>query len=122
MVVDGQDSHRPSWRRVCHVELETASSRQSVVATVKKARRAPAVTGGSGAPKHLAASMRVARSELGPAHTTIAATRDLIRRVAAEARSDAAGAANLALVGRFERVTGVAIEELEQFSADWPTE
>ena len=66
--------------------------------------------------------MRVARSEIGPAHTTIASTRELIRRVAAEARTDAAGAANLALVGRFEKVTGVSIDELEQLSADWPAE
>lgn len=92
------------------------------MATAKKSRTPPPPAGGVGAPKHLAASLRVARSELGPAHTTIASARDLIRRVAAEARTDAAGGANLALVGRFEKVTGVSIDELEQLSADWPPE
>jgi hypothetical protein len=80
------------------------------VATAIQTRNTPPATGGAGAPKHLAASMRVARSEIGPAHTTIASTRELIGGVAAEARADAAGAANLALVGRFEKVTGVSID------------
>jgi hypothetical protein len=93
-----------------------ARSRQSDVAIAKKTRSSPAPAPGGRTPKHLAASMRVARAEIGPAQTTIASTRDLILRIAAETRKGAAGPANLALVGRFERVTGVSIEELERLA------